>query len=56
MELQVGNVIMYEGRKYKVVSRKQQLIELRQLGFVGLFKQNRQIFVRRSTKYYLIKR
>jgi hypothetical protein len=55
MELQVGNVIWYDTRKYKVVSRKENLAELRQCGLLGFFKENRQIFVRRSTKYHIIK-
>ena len=53
--LYVGNVIWYDAKKYKVVSRKENLYELRQCGLAGFFKANRQIFVRNHTKYHVVK-
>jgi len=53
--LYVGDVIWYDMKKYKVVSRKERLYELRECGYRGLFKQNRQIHVNSNTKYQLVK-
>ena len=54
--MEVGNVILYKGSKYKVIKRYSDVFVLRHKGLFGVFRKDVQVFFRDSTLYYLIKR
>ena len=52
--MKVGDKVLYDGKKYHVTSRVQNVFELRKVGLLGIFRRHVQIYLRESTVYHII--